>query len=170
MLLFYIFIFIFGFNCFRFSFSNFSTSTKTFSWRCLHDTVWTKIGKRFMFWLLICVTTAFWGPENFCKWVSKCKILKRIPYNLCNQQKHEFEKMVMHMLITCSVYGHSRCICLHSDITSYWPGMNNTACYVVFVDPCERGSFWQHCHQYVKLFKNGKGKERKFIQQFTAVE
>lgn len=62
--------------------------------------------------------------------------------------------------ITCSVYRYA-CVCrripsvsLQCAIAIYWPGMNNTAFLVVFLDPCECGSFWQCCHLYVKLFQN----------------
>lgn len=35
---------------------------------------------------------------------------------------------------------------------------HNTEFFVIFMDPCEQGSFWQHCHRYTKLFKSAREK------------
>ncbi len=48
----------------------------------------------------------------------------------------------MHMRITCSVYRYVR---RQSNIDNYWPGMNNTAFLVVFMDLYELGSFFKKC-------------------------
>lgn len=48
--------------------------------------------------------------------------------------KRKFVKTAMHICCVKSIGIHR-----HSD--NYWPGMNNTAFLVVFVDPFERGLF-----------------------------
>lgn len=47
-------------------------------------------------------------------------------------------------------------MCNVSNDINYWPAIHNTAFLVIFMDPCERGLFWQHCHLYANKTKQIK--------------
>lgn len=57
---------------------------------------------------------------------------------------------------------HARSVSLHSDIAIYWPDMNDTAFLIVLADPCEPGSFPQHCRHTRKT-------QSKFCSVFSTL-
>ncbi len=81
----------------------------------------------------------FWEPENanFGKQVSEYTFLKTIPLlSLCKPQKCEFVKTVTSCAhVTSSVYKYvcRHVVFLYKVTANYWPGMDNTAFFVVFV-------------------------------------
>ncbi len=114
-----------------------------------------------MFWTLIYTTMAFWGSKllktSFENEKLSCYYFwKLYCYHICvNYKKYISENSDdVSICITCV---QTRSVYLQSNITNYWPGMNNTAFLVIVTDPCNAAIvFWHIYYLHVKLFKHSK--------------